>query len=344
MKKKHLLDLTTDQIKEEVAGLGQSPYRAAQIAQWVYKKKSDKISEFSNLPEAFRKELDEKYTPRVLKLKGRRESKIDGTVRYDFETADGYVVPCVFLPSNDRNSVCVSSQAGCPIGCTFCASGKAGFKRNLTRGEILEQIITAEALSGNRITGVLFMGMGEPFLNYDNVLGAVRSITGFKELGLGRKHVTISTVGLVPEIRKFADEMTGVRLALSLHAPDDATRARLIGEAIRYSVKEILEAGLYYSRKNNSRLTIEYLLAAGVNDTPQAAQKLARILQKSLHGPDEFQVNLIPFNSTERSKWKTPKEEDINRFRNYLVENKILAMVRQPKGADITAACGQLGV
>jgi len=340
----HLLDLTPEQIKEEVKKLGESAYRAGQIIEWIYKKKSAKISEFSNLPAAFRKELDSKFTLRVLKLNTSKASKLDGTIRHNFETADRYVIPCVYLPSLDRDSVCISSQAGCPIGCTFCASGKAGFKRNLTKGEILEQVITAEEQCGKRITGVLFMGMGEPFLNYDNVAGAVRSLTGFSEFGLGRRHITISTVGLVPEIRKFADEMPGVRLALSLHAADDVTRARLIGEKIRYSVKEILEAGLYYSRKNNSRLTIEYLLAAGVNDTLEAGKLLTKLLTKTLRGTDDFQVNLIPFNSTDRAKWKTPDVEDINRFRNYLVKAGLLAIVRQPKGIDITAACGQLGI
>ena len=342
--KTHLLDLTPDEIKKDIEAMGESPYRAAQIIEWVYKKKSNNISGFSNLPAELRKKLDDKYTLRVLTLKSKQESKIDGTVRYNFATAEGYIIPAVFLPSMDRNSVCISSQAGCPVGCSFCASGRSGFKRNLTRGEILEQLLEAEALSGVRVTGVLFMGMGEPFLNYENVSSAVRSITGFKELGLGRKHVTVSSVGVVPEIRKFADENTGVRLALSLHAPDDETRARLIGDKISYSVKEILEAGLYYSRKNNSRLTIEYLLAAGVNDSLQAAQKLARILKKSLKGTDDFQVNLIPFNLAERAKWKTPVTEEINRFRNSLAENGVLAMVRQPRGLDITAACGQLGV
>ena len=345
MGKINLLDLEPKEIERVAAAMGQNAFRAGQIIDWVYKKRSDKISGFSNLPADFRGKLDGKYTLRSLKLKSRQESKLDGTVRFNYETAEGYVIPCVYLPSKDRNTLCISSQAGCPVGCKFCASGKMGFKRNLSRGEVLEQVIASEELCGKKITGLLFMGMGEPFMNYDNVSSAVRAITAFGELGFGRKHVTVSTVGLVPEIRKFADEKPGVRLALSLHAPDDETRARLIGARIRYSVKEILEAGLYYSRKNNSRLTIEYLLAPGVNDTLQTAKKLARILSKSLHGArDEFQVNLIPFNRIERAKWKTPTEEEVNRFRNYLAENDILAIVRKPRGLDITAACGQLGV
>jgi 23S rRNA (adenine2503-C2)-methyltransferase len=345
MEKKYILDIEPGRIEAEITAMGQSAFRARQITEWIYKKKSGSISEFSNLPADFRKELSAKYILRALKLKSSEQSLLDGTTRYNFETRDGYVVPCVFLPTPERNSVCVSSQAGCPVGCGFCASGKAGFKRDLSRGEILEQVIEAEKLSGKKITGVLFMGMGEPFLNYDNVESAVRSLTGFTEFGLGRKHVTVSTVGLVPEIRKFADSKPGVRLALSLHAADDETRARLIGSRIKYTVKEILEAGLYYSRTNNSRLTIEYLLAAGVNDSSQAAAKLARLLHKSLHGArDEFQVNLIPFNGGERAKLKTPDTENINRFRNQLAESGILAIVRQPKGCDIDAACGQLGV
>lgn len=344
MKKRHLLDLEAYEIEREITALGESPFRAKQIADWVYKKKVSQISEFSNLPAALRKELDTRFTLRALKLKDRHESKIDGTIRYNFETTEGYIIPCVFLPSKDRNSVCISSQAGCPIGCGFCASGKTGFKRNLSRGEILEQIIEAQELSRQRITGVLFMGMGEPFLNFDNVASAVDTVTGFDELGLGRRHVTVSTVGLVPEIRKFADLNPGVRLALSLHAPDDVTRAKLIGEHTRYSVKEILEAGLYYSRKNKARLTIEYILAAGVNDSKQSADRLGKLFNKALHSSDDIRVNLIPYNSTERSKLRTPKSEDVNRFKNDLEDNGIMAIVRYPKGLDITAACGQLGV
>jgi len=344
MNKKHLLDLTPEEIEEDIKLLGQSPFRARQIVEWVYKKRSASIEEFTNLPAALRKEFDEKYVLRALKLKTRAESRIDGTTRYDFETAEGYIIPCVFLPSKDRNTVCISSQAGCPVGCGFCASGKSGFKRDLTRGEILEQIIEVQEQSRQRVTGILFMGMGEPFLNYSNVLSAVRAITDFRELGFGRRHVTVSTIGVVPEIRKFADEKPGVRLALSLHAADDVTRARLIGEKIRYTVKEALEAGLYYSRKNNARLTIEYIVAAGVNDSEQSAEKLARLFNKSLSASDDIRVNLIPFNCTERSRLKTPKPEELNRFKNNLAENGIMAIIRQPKGLDITAACGQLGV
>jgi 23S rRNA (adenine2503-C2)-methyltransferase len=342
--KKFLLDLTPEEIEKEIEQLGQSPFRARQIVEWIYKKRTAKLEDFTNLPLAFRRELEEKYILRSLKLKDKQESRIDGTTRYNFETSEGYIIPCVFLPSKDRNTVCISSQAGCPVGCTFCASGKSGFKRDLKRGEILEQIIEVQEQSRQRVTGVLFMGMGEPFLNYDNVLSAVRAITDFRQLGLGRRHVTVSTVGVVSEIRRFADEMPGVRLALSLHAADDVIRTRLIGEKIRYSVKEVLEAGLYYTRKNNARLTIEYIVAAGVNDSQQDAEKLGRLFSKTMNASDDMRINLIPFNCTERSKLRTPKSEELSRFKNDLAQNGVMAMIRQPKGLDIDAACGQLGV
>ena len=342
--KEYFLDLEPDEIEKTVLSLGEKTFRAKQLIEWAYKKRTEDFSKCATLPLALRDALAEKYSLRSLKFEDVKTSRFDGTARFHFLTRDGYNVFAVFLPAKERNSVCLSTQVGCPVGCAFCFSGKTKFKRNLTRGEILEQIIRIEKESGAKISGVLFMGMGEPLLNFDNVLSAVRSLIDYRQFGIGRRHITISTVGLVPLIRKLADEELGVRLALSLHAPDDTIRKKLISGNISYTVNEILKAGLYFARKNNSRLTVEYILIAGVNDSLECAKKFVKLLERSSRAKDEIQVNLIPFNDTnDPGLFSAPAESNL-RFKNFLIKNGVLAMIRQPRGADIGAACGQLGI
>ncbi len=342
--KKLFLDLDLPAIEKELADAGYPKYRAKQLVEWVYQKRIRSFADCRNIPEDMRKTLDAKFVLRSLTPARKDASSLDRTVRYTFRTADGHAVYAVCLPSKERHSVCVSTQAGCPIGCKFCASGRVPFRRHLTRGEMLEQIIQAGELSGRSITGVLLMGMGEPLLNYDNVVSALRAIVDFRHLGIGRRHVTVSTVGLVPAIRKLAEEKIGVRLALSLHAPDDGVRRRFIPETVPHSVIDIMQAGMYYCRTNNARLTIEYILVPEVNDTLDCAKRLIKLLHNTTSPSDEVQVNLIPCNETGERKWRAPTVEEIGRFKNYLVQHEVLVNVRTPKGADIGAACGQLGV
>lgn len=344
MTKTYLLDLTPEEIEKLLVSWGHSAFRGRQVVKWLYEKRVDSFDSCTDMPKGLREELSKKAAARTLTLDTRELSCLDGTIRYQFLTHDGFRIPTVFLPSRDRNSVCISTQIGCPIGCTFCASGRVKFRRNLSAGEIVEQILQAEHETGRRITGVLFMGMGEPLMNYDNTVAALKAITGFRQLGIGRRHITVSTSGVVPNIRKLADETMGVRLALSLHAPDDATRHRFIPDKLPYSVIDILQAGLYYSRKTNSRLTLEYNLVGEVNDSVKAAETFAKLINTAARLKDEVQVNLIPCNPTDRSKFDPPVEEHINRFKNILLKHDILVNIREAKGADIGAACGQLGV
>ncbi|MCX5781204.1 MAG: 23S rRNA (adenine(2503)-C(2))-methyltransferase RlmN [Elusimicrobia bacterium] len=341
---KYFLDLEPEDIEKEILALGENRFRANQLIEWVYKKRIESFAECSNLPALLRNKLDKIFFLRSLKLKDKKESTTDGTARYGFLTSDKLNVYTVFLPKRDRNSICLSVQIGCPIKCKFCFSGKVKFRRNLTRGEIIEQIMQIEKEKGVKINSVLLMGMGEPLLNYENVTGAIRSLIDFKQIGISRKHVTISTVGLVPQIRKLADELLGIRLAISLHAPTDSIRKSFISEKVPYSVKEILKAGLYFSRKNNSHLTIEYLLISGINDTPNNAKELFQLIEKSAKPKDQIQVNLIPYNDTKGEGMIVPQKEAILRFKNYLIKNNILAMIRESRGADIGSACGQLGI
>ena len=342
--KKLFLDLELPAIEQELVAGGFPAYRAKQLVEWVYRKRVRSFEDCPNIPADMRQALDKKFVLRSLTLERKDSSALDGTVRYTFRTADKQTIYTVFLPSKQRHSVCISTQVGCPIGCKFCASGRVSFRRNLTRGEILEQIIQAGEISGRAITGVLLMGMGEPLLNYDNVISALRAMVDFRHLGLGRRHLIVSTVGLVPAMRRFAEENIGVRLALSLHAPDDGVRRRFIPETVPHSIIDIVQAGLYYSRTNNSRLTIEYVLVPEVNDTLECAKRFIKLLNHTTKPSDEVQVNLIPCNDTGERKWHTPTIEEIGRFKNYLEQNGILVTVRRPKGIDIGAACGQLGV
>ena len=340
---KHIYDLTPGEIAEFCGQNGIAGYRSRQILQWMYRRKADGFDDFNDLPQDVRGLLKGAFRLRALDFTAAQRSALDGTIRYNFTTADGYSVQAVFLPQGGRNSVCISTQVGCPVGCYFCASGRVKFVRNLTRGEMLEQIIQVTSRSSKKISGVLLMGMGEPLLNYDNVASALSAIVNEEELGIGRRHVTVSTAGFVPQIEKLAASGAGVRLAVSLHAPDDATRKKLVPATVPYTVAEIVSAGLGYSRATGSRLTIEYILAAGVNDTLQSAQELVKLLQGHMKKNEDLQINIIACNPVDKSAFGSPSKKSVDIFRNILSRHGLVAIVRQPRGKDIRAACGQLG-
>jgi 23S rRNA (adenine2503-C2)-methyltransferase len=343
MKKRHFLDYTPSEIEKIMCEWGESAFRARQVVEWVYVKKIDSFERAANLPKPLRERLDAEFVISTLTIAKKEASRRDGTVRYNFTTADNFGIAAVFLPKKERHSVCISTQVGCAMECAFCVTGSMKFKRNLTRGEMLEQIIRIERDSGQKISGVLLMGMGEPLLNYDNVVKAIDAILDFRQLGIGRRHVTLSTVGIVPEIRKLAEQKAGVRLALSLHAVDPKVRRKLLPR-VPFSAEEILEAGLYYSRTNRARLTVEYTLVAGLNDTLPAVQKFVELITEHAKPKDNIQINLIPCNGATVHRWNSPSVETIQRFQRYLDKHGILSTVREPKGADIGAGCGQLGV
>lgn len=341
--KKYILDLTITQLKAAANAIVKQDYRINQIAEWIYAKKAASFDEFSNLTKDMRRRLDEKFVLRRLEIAKKEISVIDGTVRYAFRTYDNKYFFAVFLPAKGKNSVCISSQVGCPVMCGFCSSGKVKLARNLSRGEILEQILQIENDTGEKISGVLFMGMGEPMLNFNNVSLALSSLLSAKEFAIGKRHITVSSVWIVPAIEKLADENFGVRLALSLHAADEKQRKILIPNNLGFTIESILKAGKYYLKKTKSRLTVEYILVNNINDSSADAHKLARLLRHNELINPGVQVNVIPYNPVDGVKFKAPGPETVTKFQNILKLNGLITNVRQAKGADISAACGQLG-
>ncbi|OGS28009.1 MAG: 23S rRNA (adenine(2503)-C(2))-methyltransferase [Elusimicrobia bacterium RIFOXYB2_FULL_48_7] len=338
-----MLDLVPgEQLESHVVGQGISKFRAQQVVDWAYKKKADSFSQFSNLPADFRAHLEENFTLRSFTLKEKITSQMDATVRYSFKTHDGFEVVTVFLPRKNRNSICLSTQVGCPVRCVFCASGKVNFKRNLSRGEILEQILQVEKAENAEIDSILFMGMGEPLLNYDNTVSAIKSLLDPGQFGYGRRNIVLSTAGFVPQIVKLSKENVPVRLALSLHASDETTREKIIKGKIPYFVEDILDAGLEYGRETKSKVTIEYVLIDGINDSEQAAIGLAKLIGRKLIKNDRLQVNIIPYNPTGVELFNAPSAENIRIFKDCLSGGGLLATVRESRGADIGAACGQI--
>jgi 23S rRNA (adenine2503-C2)-methyltransferase len=341
--KKYILDLTSAQFKDAAKGVIERDFQIKQIFNWIYSKKAASFDEFTNLPKDLRQKLKEKFSLRNLKIVSKEESIIDATVRYAFQTVDKKRFFAVFLPAKDKNSVCISSEVGCPISCAFCSSGRVKLARNLSRGEILEQILQIQNDRKEKISGVLFMGMGEPMLNFNNLTSALKVLLSPEDFAIGKRHITVSTVGIVPAVEKLAQDNYGVRLALSLHAVDEKQRKKLIPNNLGFSIDDILDAGQYYLDKTNSRLTIEYILAKDLNDAVSDAHKLARLLKRHKLLNPNVQINLIPLNPVADAEFQTPSSQTITKFKNILKLNGITTNIRQAKGADISAACGQLG-
>jgi 23S rRNA (adenine2503-C2)-methyltransferase len=341
--KKNILDLTPLQLKESLKDIITKGYEFNQIMNWLYVKKVSSFEHFTNLSATTRKNLSQKFVLRTLKIHKKELSKTDGTVRYTFKTTDRLYFTTVLLPSKYKNSICISSQIGCPIKCSFCFSGRIPFIRNLSRAEILEQILQIENDSQLKISGILFMGIGEPLLNYNNLISALEIMVSKNGLYIGKKNIVVSTSGIVPAIKRLAVQNLNVRLAISLHAVDDKQRKSIMPN-IAHTIDEILETSLFYSNKTNSRLTVEYILIKSLNDSLADAHKLARILKRK--GIRQYQVciNLIPFNRIDKSKFEATDLGSIKRFQAILKLNGFSTMIRQSKGQDIKAACGQLGM
>ena len=318
-------------------------FRKRQIAHWIYKRGTREFEEMTDLPRALRRELEEAWRVSEFDLVQAFPSA-DGSVKYLFTLKDGKQTEAVYLPYKDRKTVCLSSQVGCPVGCTFCATGALGFGRNLTPWEILDQLLAIahhQGLAPTEIRNVVLMGMGEPLLNLEAVSTAVRRMIDKNALGMSPRRITLSTVGIPKGIRRLAEEDLGVKLALSLHAPDDETRRKIIPTAKAHPVEAIMDAVADYFKKTKRRVTFEYVMLKGLNDAPRQAREVARLIKDRRI---VAHVNLIPFNPWEGAPVEGTPREGIRRFARVLEEEGIPTTVRWSRGVDVGAACGQLAL
>ncbi|MDR6227239.1 23S rRNA (adenine(2503)-C(2))-methyltransferase RlmN [Desmospora profundinema] len=325
--------------KEWMEEQGEPAFRADQVMDWLYRKRVPRFDEWSNLSHGLRERLADSFNLHALETITSQQSA-DGTVKFLFQLHDGHAIETVIMRHQYGNSVCVTTQVGCRIGCTFCASTLGGLKRNLTAGEIVAQVVEAQRYldqAGERVRSVVIMGIGEPFENYDATVRFIRIINDPLGLKIGQRHITVSTSGIVPSIHRFADEGLQVGLAISLHAPNQELRKRLMPVSRRYPLEELLEACHGYEEKTGRRLTYEYALIGGKNDQPEHAHELGQLLTGS-----GSLVNLIPVNYVpERNYTRTPRNQ-IFRFQRILESYQVKATVRREHGSDIDAACGQL--
>lgn len=310
-------------------------WRAKQIAAWIYTRAASTVGEMTDLPQSLRGELVGRARVNPLEV-ARHERSTDGVDKLLVHGGDGEVFECVLLPYADRVSCCISSQVGCPMGCTFCATGLGGFDRNLSAAEIVGQYLLLQGLTQRRVSHVVFMGMGEPLLNLDNVVRSLRLL--HEEVGLSYRHLTVSTVGLVPQIYELAEEGLPIHLALSLHSPRDEVRSRLMPVNHRWPVREVLDAMRAYQRSTGRKITIEYLLIDGLNDGVDQAEELAELLQ----GLPSF-VNVIPFNHVDTAQgYARPARARVRAFKAALERRGVSVAERVERGHEIAAACGQL--
>lgn len=341
---KTLLGLNTDELCVLVQEEGESSYRGKQLAEWIYRRGARKFDDMTNLPRALRMRFEEKYTIGHSRVAAVQHSR-DGTLKLLLEMHDASKVETVGLPYPDRISCCVSTQVGCSIGCTFCATGLDGYTRNLAAGEIVEQVMAMQEAMRHQSSGigrqscridhVILMGMGEPLLNYEATVKAVRLLN--EELGIAMRHITVSTVGFIPGIRRLMQEKLQVTLAVSLHTPNDALRRKLIPGMAKWTVSEIVDVCRDYVRETGRRVTFEYCLLGGVNDGDAEAHELAKILQGL-----NCHVNLIPYNPVSGISFRASLSKNIQAFREILESAGIQVTQRFQRGSDIDAACGQL--
>ncbi len=335
--KKDLKSLTRKELEEELRLMGEKPYRAKQIYEWIHQKQADSFDGMSSLSKELRKTLARLYKLTIIKPVKTETSKLDGTQKFLFELEDGEAVESVFMKYRHGNSVCISSQAGCRMGCSFCASTINGLERNLTPAEMLDQVYRIQNIVGERISHVVVMGSGEPMDNYDNLIRFIHILTDEEGIHISGRNITVSTCGLVPQIRRFAGEGLSVTLALSLHAPNDSLRRTLMPAAAAWPLYEVLDACEYYFEKSGRRVTMEYSLMHGINDSTAQAEELAALIHRR-----NFHINLIPVNPVAERDYKEPHRKDIVAFQNVLEKYGINVTIRREMGRDIEGACGQL--
>ncbi|WP_134684507.1 23S rRNA (adenine(2503)-C(2))-methyltransferase RlmN [Brevibacillus migulae] len=334
-----LYSMTLDELKEWLTGIGEKAFRAQQIFDWLYVKRVASFDEMSNLSKGLREKLAEAFRIDPMAEITRQEST-DGTIKILFQLIDGHAIETVIMRHNYGNSICVTTQVGCRIGCTFCASTLGGLKRNLEAGEIVSQVLMAQRVldeDNQRASHVVVMGIGEPFENFDNLLAFLRIINDNRGLNIGARHITVSTSGIIPKIYEFAEQGGQVNLAISLHAPNTELRSKLMPINRGFPLEKLMEACRYYVAKTGRRISFEYGLFGGQNDQPEHAEELAKLIGDML-----CHVNLIPVNYVpERDYVRTPRNE-IFQFKNILEEKGINVTIRREHGSDIAAACGQL--
>ncbi len=333
---KNIKDYNLDELKQEITQLGEKPFRAEQIFKWLFVDKVKSFDEMTNLSLELREKLKQNYDICNFSIVKKLESK-DGTKKYLFGLNDGNAIESVLMQYHFGKTVCVSSQIGCKMGCKFCASTGIPFVRNLTSGEIVEQILAIEQDIEDKISNVVFMGIGEPFDNYDNVINAIKILNNQKGLNIGARHISISTSGIVPKIYRFADENVQCTLSISLHSANNKTRSSMMPVNDAYNIEELIKACKYYIEKTNKRISFEYALAKDNNDNQKDADEIINLLKGML-----CHVNLIPINKIENGKYIKSSNENIIRFRDYLNSKGITATIRRELGSDIEAACGQL--
>lgn len=336
--KRNILDLSKKDLEAWLLEHGLKKYSLNQILQWLYQKRAASFDEMTNLSKEARLALAEHFEIRRLEVDARRHSTVDGSTKYLFRLSDGNAVESVLMPIKNRLTLCISSQVGCAMGCQFCKTADMKLVRHLSQGEILGQIlgVQGELPPGDRITNIVMMGMGEPFHNYDTVINALRLMTDDFALGLSQRKITVSTVGLAPEIEKFGKD-SGVKLALSLNATTEEGRMEVMPITKKYSLERVIEACKKYAAGSKHKVTFEYVMMSGVNDALEDAKRLARI---GSHVP--CKINLIPYNEYPGSPFQRPSEDKIRAFFTYLADRHFQVNIRYSKGLDVEGACGQL--
>ncbi|MDD6326507.1 MAG: 23S rRNA (adenine(2503)-C(2))-methyltransferase RlmN [Lachnospiraceae bacterium] len=337
MEKTDIKSLDYEELQQFMASLGEKPFRAKQLYQWMHEKLAADLDEMTNLSKGLREKLKETTTYTSLEVVERLVSGIDGTEKYLFRLSDGNVIESVLMRYHHGNSVCISSQVGCRMGCRFCASTLGGLTRNLRPSEMLDQIYRIQQVSGERVSNIVVMGTGEPLDNYDNLLKFIRLLTDEHGLNISQRNITVSTCGIVENIRRLADEKLQITLAISLHASNQEKRKELMPIAYKYDIHEVLDATRYYFEQTGRRITFEYSLVGGVNDTEEDARELSALV-----GDINCHVNLIPVNPIKERSYVQSNRAVIEAFKNKLEKNRINVTIRREMGRDINGACGQL--
>ena len=330
-----IFSITRKKLEEYFINIGEKKFKATQVFEWIYRKGVRSFDDMSNISKDTIDKLKEDYSFNSIKIIRKQEDEL--VSKYLFELSDGNKIESVLMEHDYGLSLCISSQIGCNMGCAFCESGRLKKVRNLSVDEMLLQVIEIEKERKERISHVVIMGIGEPFDNYDNFMDFIRIVTDPYSLALGQRHITVSTCGIVPKIREFADEETGVNLAISLHAPNNELRSKIMKINNAYKIEEIIDAIKYYLDKTNRRVTFEYILLKDVNDTIECALELSKLLK----GINCY-VNLIPYNETENIEFKRSKTSQIGAFYDILKKNNINVTIRKEFGSKVSAACGQL--
>ena len=337
--KESIYSLRPDELEQWLKEHGEKPFRAAQIYDWLYNKRVKTFEEMLNLSKGLREKLEANFVLTTLSTIVKQESK-DGTIKFLFQLQDGYSIETVLMRHDYGNSICVTTQVGCRIGCTFCASTLGGLKRHLMAGEIVEQVVKVQQQldeTDERVSSIVIMGIGEPFDNYDAMMNFLKIVNNDKGLNIGARHITVSTSGIVPKIYEFADEGMQINFAVSLHAPNQEARQKLMPIARAYKLDELLEAVRYYTNKTGRRVTFEYGLMSGENDSVEVAEELSALIKNI-----KCHVNLIPINYVPERDYIRTSRSKIFEFEKTLKKNGINVTIRREQGADIAAACGQL--